>query len=92
MKRELTPSAYQPGYHLRPIEKGEFGQASKIYEEVEEFRESLEQGVAVMALVELSDLLGAIEGYLSCHHPSITLDDLRQMSAVTQRAFRNGHR
>ena len=89
---ESSPAVFTPGYHLRPIPKGTFGEADKIAEEVEEFREALEQGSPVMALVELSDLIGAVEGWLAKYHPSITLDDLRTMSTATQRAFRNGHR
>lgn len=81
-----------PGYHLTEIPKGVFGDPSKIFEEVEEFRDALDQGIKVMALVELSDLIGAIDGYLSKHHPGTNLGDLIQMSNVTQRAFRNGRR
>lgn len=80
------------GYHLAKITAGVFGEDSKIYEEVDEFADALDQGVALMALVELSDLIGAIEGWLAKYHPSITIDDLRAMSDVTQRAFRAGHR
>jgi DNA-directed RNA polymerase subunit RPC12/RpoP len=81
-----------PGYHVRTIERGELGEPSKIFEEVEEFRDSLEQDVSVMALVELSDLMGAIAAYLEKYHPSITMDDLQKMRSVTERAFRNGRR
>ena len=85
-------NSFVPGYHLRPITKGVFGEPSKIVEEVEEFQEALEQGNDLMALIELSDLVGAVEGWLSRYHPTITLDTLRTMSNATQRAFRNGHR
>lgn len=87
---EVKPD--KPGYHLRHIEKGVLGEPSKIKEEVEEFLDACDQGVAVMALVELSDLLGAISAYLEKHHPSMSLDDLQKMRAVTERAFRNGRR
>ena len=80
------------GYHIAKITRGEFGEDSKIFEEVDEFADALDQGVALMALVELSDIVGAISGYLAKHHPSITLDDLIAMSAVTQRAFESGAR
>lgn len=69
-----------------------YGEDSKIYEEVDEFADALDQGVAIMALVELSDLIGAIKGWLAKNHPSITLDDLVAMSAVTDRAFESGAR
>lgn len=81
-----------PGYHLRSIPKGEFGEPSKIAEETEEFLEALEQGNELMALIELSDLLGAVQGYLERHHPSITINSLLKLSEATQRAFKNGHR
>lgn len=89
---DLLGDERNPGYHLRRIEKGMLGEASKIREEVEEFIEATEQGVSVMALVELSDLHGAIEAYLRKHHPSISVADLAAMSSVTKRAFENGRR
>lgn len=80
------------GYHIAKIARGVYGEDSKIYEEVDEFADALDQGVAIMALLELSDLLGAIKGWLAKHHPSITIDDLLAMSAVTDRAFETGAR
>lgn len=80
------------GYHLTIIRKGKFGEASKIIEEVEEFKDALSQGCSLMALVELSDLLGAIKGFLAKNHPSISIDDLLKMSSITQRVFENGYR
>lgn len=79
------------GYHLREIERGVFGDVSKIKEEFEEFLESLEQENKIMALVELSDLLGAIEGYTSKNF-NLTLTDLLTMKNATQRAFVSGAR
>ncbi len=81
-----------PGYHVGLIHPGTFGKPSKIMEEANEFQDAINQGCHVMALVELSDLVGAIEGYLAKKHPSIKLDDLIVMSRITQRAFTNGHR
>lgn len=81
-----------PGYHSRPIKRGVLGEASKIVEECEEFVDAVDQGVKIMALVELSDLLGAMSAYLATHHPGMTLDDLQAMRLVTERAFRNGRR
>lgn len=80
------------GYHLANITKGEFGEASKVIEEVDEFIDAINQGSSVMALVELSDLVGAIRGYLTKHHPSVKIEDLIIMSKITERAFLNGHR
>lgn len=81
-----------PGYHLREIDKGVLGEASKVREEVEEFLDAVDQGVSIMALVELSDLIGAVQAYLEVHHPSVSLQDLIAMSNVTARAFKNGRR
>lgn len=81
------------GYHSKDIPKGKFGEASKIKEECLEFEDAIEQGNKVMALVELSDLLGAIEGYLKSEYDNkITLQDLKIMSDVTRRVFETGHR
>lgn len=83
---------FQPGYHLKPIAKGVLGELSKIREELDEAVDAQEQGVAVMVLVELSDLVGALEAYLAQHHPGTTLEDLQKMAAVTRRAFQSGRR
>lgn len=82
-----------PGYHLTDIKRGELGLSSKIVEELNEFLDSEKQGVKIMALLELSDMIGAIEAWLKINfHDSVTIMDLWQMSNVTQRAFKNGHR
>jgi hypothetical protein len=80
------------GYHLTKIDRGEFGEPSKIFEEVEEFRDSLMQNNTIMALTELSDVIGAIEGWLGKYHPTVTLGDLLRMKETTARAFASGHR
>lgn len=80
------------GYHLKEIKKGEIGEISKIKEEIEELEDAVKQDVKIMALVELSDLYGSIELYLKRHFPDTTMEDLKKMSEVTQRAFRNGRR
>lgn len=81
-----------PGYHLNPIKRGVLGELSKLREELDELQDAAEQGVKVMMLVELSDLLGAMDAYLEHNFPGISIDDLRDMSFVTKRAFTNGHR
>jgi len=78
------------GYHLGVIPKGKLGEISKITEEYLEFVDSVEQGAVVMGLLELSDLLGAIESYISKFNMS--LDDLKIMKDLTARAFTNGTR
>jgi len=80
------------GYHLKNIEKGKLGEPSKIREELEEFLDAVNQECSIMALLELSDLLGAIKAYLEKHHPSITMQDLETMRAITERAFKSGAR
>ena len=83
---------FTPGYHLRPIPKGTLGELSKVQEELDEALDAQEQGVSIMLMVELSDMVGALEAYLAKHHPSVTLEDLRKMAAVTRRAFESGRR
>jgi N-acyl-D-aspartate/D-glutamate deacylase len=85
-------SIENPGYHLTAIEKGEVGELSKVHEEVLEALDAQAQGVDLMVLIELSDLLGAVEMYLERHHPSLTLEDLQAMARVTRRAFTSGRR
>ena len=80
------------GYHLDSIEKGVNGELSKIQEELDELKDAEKQGVTVMQLVELSDLIGSIELYLEKHFPYVTLEDLIKMKDVTKRAFINGKR
>lgn len=82
----------QPGYHITEIPKGDYGEISKIKEEVLELEDAAIQGVHLMVLMELSDLYGAMEGYLKKHYKDVTMADIEKMSQVTQRAFRNGHR
>lgn len=79
-------------YHIAEIDRGEFGEISKIVEEVEELVDANSQGARIMILNELSDIIGAVEGYLKKHHPSFTLDDLIKMKELTARAFESGHR
>ncbi len=80
-----------PGYHLKDIKKGQLGEFSKIKEEFEELEDAQNQNCKIMELVELSDLIGAINFYI---HKQYNLDitDLLRMEAITQRAFENGRR
>jgi len=79
-------------YHLREIKRGKFGEISKIEEELDELKESLEQNNKIMAMCELSDIYGAIRGYLEKHFPDLTMEDLKIMSDATRRAFDDGTR
>lgn len=78
------------GYHINKIEKGEFGEFSKIKEEFLEAEDAIFQGNHIMVMVELSDLLGAIEEY--CKKFNLSLDDLLRMKDATKRAFIDGTR
>lgn len=81
-----------PGYHLRDIQKGIFGRISKIREELEELEDAHDQGNKIMALCEVADLYGAIEGYLELFHPATSMDDVKKMAEATKRAFESGRR
>ena len=81
-----------PGYHIEEIARGETGEISKLQEELDELKDAARQGARVMELIELSDLIGAIEMYLERHHSQTKLSDLLTMSDITRRAFRNGRR
>lgn len=82
----------KPGYHLADIPRGEVGESSKLLEEVRELQDAEAQECKIMALVELSDLIGAVALYLEKHHPATDLDDLITMAKITRRAFENGRR
>ncbi len=53
------------GYHLNDIKRGIVGEFSKVVEELYEFKDALDQGSSIMALIELADLYGAVDMYLS---------------------------
>jgi len=81
------------GYHVAEITRGEYGELSKVLEEAEELKDAMEQGQKLMCLIELSDMLGAIEGYLEKHYAGkITMTDLFNMSNATRNAFESGYR
>lgn len=50
------------GFHQKEIKKGVYGELSKIEEELQEAYDALEQGQDLMLLIELADMIGAIEG------------------------------
>lgn len=82
----------KPGYHVSEIQKGVVGESSKILEEVLELQDAERQHCKIMALIELSDLIGAVNLYVEKHYPDVTFDDLVIMAKITRRAFDNGHR
>lgn len=79
------------GYHKTDIPRGEFGEFSKIQEEFAELLDGREQGVKLLVLCELCDLIGAIEAYAEKHH-GVTLADLLAMKDLTKKAFQDGDR
>jgi len=82
------------GYHLASseIRKGELGEISKIQEELDELRDAMTQECRIMALLEVSDLVGAIELFLEKHFSEFTIEDVLTMQRITKRAFQNGAR
>lgn len=88
---KVTVVSNNGGYHLTEIPKGTLGDMSKIEEEFAEFKDAMSQDNRIMALQELSDLIGAIEAFTLSKH-NVTLSDLIQMKNATKRAFESGHR
>ena len=80
------------GYHTTIIPRGIYGEVSKILEEVNELKDAIRQGAKIMELCELSDIIGAIDGYLKNHHPGTSMNDLIKMASLTARAFEVGER
>lgn len=81
---------FKPGYHLKQIPKGKLGDLSKIQEELDEAKDAEDQGIKLMLLIELSDMIGAIKAVAEKNGSS--LNDLIKMQEVTERAFKSGHR
>jgi NTP pyrophosphatase (non-canonical NTP hydrolase) len=92
--RELQDNMTEnPGYHLTEIPRGEYGEISKILEEAAELKDAMEQGNKLMVLIELADLLGAVDGYLDRYYgDKMTIDNLITMADATKRVFKYGHR
>lgn len=78
------------GYHKNKIQKGVLGEPSKIQEELDELKDAEQQGVKILAHVELADLYGALEAVAEKY--GLTMADLAQMSELTKNAFKTGHR
>lgn len=78
------------GYHLYSIPKGKLGDISKIKEEIEEYEDALNQDCKIMAMVELSDIYGALESLAENY--KLSMQDLATFSNITKRAFINGVR
>ncbi len=79
-------------YHISDIKKGEYGTSSKIQEEIEELMDAEKQKAKIMAIIELSDIIGSVQGYLEKNYPYLTIFDLIKMSDITRSAFMDGTR
>jgi len=80
------------GYHVRDIPKGKVGEPDKIVEEAYEILDAHEQGIRIMAELEMSDLYGALDRYREMYYPELKMKDIERMYRVTRRAFDNGKR
>lgn len=80
------------GYHKNKIGKGKLGELSKIQEELDELVDAESQGVKILMMCELADLIGAIDHYVQKRFPYLSLKDLRKMSRLTKKAFDEGTR
>lgn len=80
------------GYHTSDIPKGKAGEFSKIEEEFFEAKDAFETKNPVMLLLELSDMVGAIERFLDRHYPGIDLDDIVTQAKLTNEVFKRGYR
>jgi len=78
------------GYHSKNIKKASLGTFDKIKEEFLEAEDARKQNCAIMVLLELSDLIGAIEEYVKKYN--LVIDDVIKMNQITKRAFKNGFR
>lgn len=77
-------------YHLKEIIPGKFGEISKIREEFEELMDANVQGNSIMEIIELADLLGAMQEYIKKYN--LTIKDLVIMAHANHRAFTDGTR
>jgi hypothetical protein len=78
-------------YHLKKIKKGKIGELSKIQEELDELKDAESQKCKILAMVELSDMYGAMELYAK-NKFDLSMEDIKKMSDITQRAFKSGVR
>jgi phosphoribosyl-ATP pyrophosphohydrolase len=89
-EKDREPGLPEYGYHTHKIEKGKIGYSSKIREELEELVDAESQNVKILIHCELADLYGALKAYAM--RVGLTMDDLKEMEALTHNAFKQGHR
>ncbi len=78
------------GYHKRKIEKGQYGEFSKIKEEFEELDDAVFQEDKILTLCELTDLIGAIEAYGETL--GVSIFQLLMFALKTKESFKEGKR
>lgn len=78
--------------HKRKIEKGNFGEFSKIEEEFQELKDANEQKCKVLEICEICDLIGAIDGYAKKKYNLNIYDIYRfsEMISLTKSKDKNG--
>lgn len=74
-------------WHKKKITRGVYGEFSKVLEEVEEAEDALEQNNKLMYLIELSDIIGAIEGIAENY--GLTLEELITFSDKVKESKRH---
>lgn len=71
------------GYHKTTIQRGSYGNFSKIEEEFLELKDANEDDDPILELCEISDLIGAIEGYVRIKY-NITLGEVMKFMEKTK--------
>jgi len=67
-------------FHKKTITKGTYGELTKIQEELDEAFDAQEQNQELMLLIELSDIIGAVEGVAKRY--GFTLEQLTNFSKL----------
>lgn len=89
---KMKPAPEKHQYHKIPIPKGKTGFFSKIEEEFFELKDAFLQGNAIMLMVELADLFGAVEKFLENNYPGVTLEHVLKQARLTNEVFAKGGR
>lgn len=76
----MSKQSWQGPFHQRTIPRGVYGQPSKVWEEYWEAVDAFEQQQTLMLLVELADILGALQGYVVVDVHALWAQRSRQVS------------
>lgn len=86
---------HQSPFHAVPIQRGVYGELSKIQEELNEAFDAEARGQELMMLIELADIIGAVEGVSKKYGFSIEqlvkYSRLRSEVAIKERVNSNGN-